>query len=67
MPLGGNFILDGAIETGTVISRKFTLIIWLSNLNQEQNDESGGTYSASIEYSSIYGQKLSSSVSGEES
>ena len=67
MPLGGNFILDGAIETGTVTSRKFTLIIWLSNLNQEQNDESGGTYSASIEYSSIYGQKLSSSVSGEES
>ena len=65
LPLGSNFILDGAIETGNVTSKKFTLIIWLSNLDRDQNDEMGGTYSASIEYSSIFGQRLSSSVSGE--
>ena len=66
MPLGSNFILEGAIETGSPTTKKFTLVIWLTNLDRHQAEDLGGTYSASIEYSSIYGQKLSSSVSGEE-
>ena len=66
MPLGSNFILDSALETGITTKRKFTLLIWLSNYNYDQVEDKGGTFSASVTYNSIYGQKLSSTVSGSE-
>lgn len=66
MPLGSNFILDSALETGVPTKRKFTLIIWLSNYDYNQVEDIGGTYKASITYNSIYGQKLSSTVTGSE-
>lgn len=66
MPLGSNFILDSALETGVATKRNFTLVIWLSNFDYDQVEDKGGTFSASITYNSIYGQKLSSTVSGSE-
>lgn len=66
MPLGSNFILEGAFETGTPTQKKFTLIIWLSNYDYDQVEDKGGTFTAAISYNSVYGQKLSSTVSGSE-
>ncbi len=66
MPLGSNFILDSALETGIPTKKKFTLVIWLSDLERHQEEDVGGKYSASITYNSIYGQKLSSTISGTE-
>ena len=66
MPLGSNFILESALETGIPTKKKFTLIIWLSNFDYNQVEDRGGNFTASISYNSIYGQKLSSTVSGTE-
>ena len=66
MPLGSNFILDSALETGVPTQRKFTLLIWLTNFDYNQVEDEGGTFKASISYNSVYGQKLSSTVSGTE-
>ncbi len=66
MPLGSNFILDSALETGIPTERKFTLVIWLSNYDYDQKEDKGGFFEASITYNSIYGQKLSSTISGSE-
>lgn len=64
LPLGSNFILDSALETGIPTKKEFTLIIWLSNYDYNQKEDAGGTFEASITYNSIYGQQLSSTVSG---
>ena len=66
MPLGNNFILDSALETGIPTRKKFVLVIWLSDYDYNQEEDRGGTFSASITYNSIYGQKLTSTVSGME-
>ncbi len=66
MPLGSNFILESALETKIPTKRDFTLLIWLSNYDYDQVEDKGGTFAASITYNSIYGQKLSSTVSGAE-
>lgn len=63
MPLGGEFVLEKS-DIGTPTKRSFTLIIWLTNLEYNQVEDAGGKYSASITYNSIFGQKLSSTVSG---
>lgn len=63
MPLGSHFILDNALETGIPTKRKFTLIIWLSNFDYDQNEDKNGSFAASVTYNSIYGQKLTSNVS----
>ena len=64
LPLGSSFKLDSALESGIPTKRKFTLIIWLSNYDYDQVEDKGGNFNASITYNSIYGQQLSSTVSG---
>ena len=66
MPLGSNFILDDAVKTGIATKRKFTLIIWLSNYDHNQNEDKDGTFEATVTYNSVYSQKLSSTISGYE-
>lgn len=61
MPLGEHFIIEKKEEPAK--QRKFVLVIWLSNLNQSQDYEKGGTFKASVNYNSVYGQSLTSGVS----
>lgn len=64
MPLGADFTLDDATSSNPT-SKKFTLLIWLTNLDEPQEDyDAGGTFSGSVTYSSVYGSKLTASVSG---
>lgn len=64
LPLGDHFVLgDATIENPT--SKKFVLIIWLTNLDIPQEDyDAAGTFSASISYQSVLGSKLTGSISG---
>lgn len=56
--LGDSFTLDSGD------SRDFILIIWLSNLEGNQNDyDAGGRFDASVTYTSTYGNKITASVS----
>lgn len=67
LTLGPSFAIDGVPTGGTSNSKKFTLIIWLSNLNEDQTPvDAGGTFSATVTYSSIYGGKLTATISGTE-
>lgn len=64
LSLGDSFILEKATEFGST-SRKFKLIIWLTNLNEAQEDvDSAGSFNAVITFSSVYGGKLTASVEG---
>jgi len=66
MSLGEHFLLNDATETKPS-KRNFTLIIWLTNLKEEdQTDfDSGGSFTASVSYeSAIYGSKLTGTVHG---
>ena len=48
-------------------SRKFKLIIWLTNLEEDQNDiDAGGSFSAVITFSSVTGGRLTATVEGYE-
>ena len=64
LPLGNNFILESALETGIPTKRNFKLVIWLSDFDYDQDEDKGGTFGASVSYNSIYGQKLSTSLIG---
>lgn len=67
LPLGEHFILEDATELNSK-SKKFKLIIWLTNLEQDQNDtDAGGQFSATITFSSVYGGKLTATIDGYES
>ena len=64
MSLGKNFVLDDASVDNRTI-KKFVLIIWLTNLNELQDEyDAGGTFSASITYQSVLGNKLTGSING---
>ena len=64
MPLGEHFILESATEENPT-SKKFVLIIWLTNLNEPQEDyDADGTFNASISYQSVYGSKLTGTING---
>lgn len=68
MPLGENFVLGDATETNPT-TKKFILIIWLTNIeDQDQNDaDAGGKFSASVTFESvIYGGKLTGTINGYE-
>ena len=64
MPLGSSFILEDGSEVPT--SKKFTLIIWLSNLpNIDQSDvDADKSFSATVFYRSIYGGELTGHITG---
>lgn len=66
MSLGEHFLLYDATESNPS-KRNFTLIIWLTNLKEEdQTDfDAGGSFTASISYeSAIYGSKLTGTING---
>lgn len=64
MPLGSNFVLD-ATKTSPA-SKKFTLIVWLTNLpDKDQTDfDAGGSFEAAVSYESVFGNKLTATVNG---
>ena len=67
LPLGEHFILEDATELNSK-SKKFKLIIWLTNLEQDQNDtDAGGQFSATITCNSVYVGKLTATIDGYES
>ena len=45
-------------------TKNFKLVIWLSNLEEAQEKEDAGTYSAVVTYSSVDGSMLTGTVSG---
>ena len=63
LSLGEHFILKDATENNPS-TRKFTLLIWLTNLDKNQNEtDAGGSFTASISYESvIFGSKLTGTV-----
>ena len=64
MSLGEHFILGDATETNPT-TRKFTLIVWLTNLSdKDQTDfDAGGSFTAAVSYESvIYGSKLTGTI-----
>lgn len=65
MSLGPSFKLDDATDLKPS-SRKFVLIVWLTNLkDKDQSDfDAGGHFDAKVTYESIYGGKLTATVEG---
>lgn len=64
LSLGDGFMLEEGSST-TPISRNFKLVVWLSNIDEAQDeDDAGGSYSASVTYYSVLGSELTGSVSG---
>jgi len=65
MPLGPNFKLKDATNINPS-SKKFVLLVWLTNLKDEdQSDyDAGGSFNAKVTYESIYGGKLTATVDG---
>lgn len=63
LSLGDNFILEDATENNPS-TRKFILLIWLTNLDKNQNEtDASGSFTASISYESvIFGNKLTGTV-----
>ncbi len=65
MPLGDSFTLNNGSSTAP-FSRKFVLILWISNLDRNQNEEDmGGVFSATVTYSSVLGGRITATVDGE--
>lgn len=64
LPLGEHFILNEGTEISPTM-RTFKLVIWLTNLEEDQNDyDAGGTYSATVTYSSVNGDVLTGTIKG---
>lgn len=63
LSLGEHFILGDATEVNPT-TKNFKLVIWLSNLEEAQEKEDAGTYSAVVTYSSVDGSMLTGTVSG---
>lgn len=65
MSLGPSFKLNDATEANPT-SKKFVLLIWLTNLENEDQTEydAGGNFDATVTYESIYGGKLTATVEG---
>lgn len=64
LSLGEHFILEDGSEV-TPSNKVFKLVIWLSNLDKAQDEEdAGGTYSATVTYSSVNGNILTGTVNG---
>lgn len=64
MSLGSNFILTNGTEL-LPTTKKFTILIWLTNLDRDQTEEdAGGTFTASVSYESVYGSKMTGYIKG---
>lgn len=67
LSLGNHFVLEDANELGST-SKKFKLIIWLTNKDEAQDEyDAGGSFNATITFNSVYGDKLTASIEGYES
>lgn len=67
LSLGNSFTLNAAPEIGSS-SRKFKLVIWLTNLEEDQNEfDAGGNFTAAVTFKSIYGGRLTATIEGYES
>lgn len=56
--------LGDSFTLGHDSSRDFILVIWLSNLEDNQNDyDGGGHFDASVTYTSTYGSRITASIS----
>lgn len=66
LTLGKSFILEDGTEEFT--SKKFILLIWLTDNNEIQNEtDAAGYFNATVTYSSVDGGKLTGTVEGIES
>lgn len=63
LSLGEHFILGEGTEISPT-TKNFKLVVWLSNLDDAQEKEDAGTYSAVVTYSSVDGSMLTGTVSG---
>lgn len=67
LSLGKPFHLNKAVDDQTV-SKKFTILIWLTDNNKLQDDtDSGGNFKANVTFSTSLSGRLTASVSGSES
>lgn len=55
--------LGNTIHLDTNQSKTLTLIIWLSNLDEEQNQEQLGYFKGTISLNSVYGARLTGTIS----
>lgn len=63
LALKGEIKVDDVIKMSTNDTKKYTLIIWLSNIKEsEQDKEQGGIFNALISYSSVSGSRISGSM-----
>ena len=63
LSLGEHFVLGDATEVNPS-TKNFKLVIWLSNLEEAQEKEDTGTYSAVVTYSSVDGSMLTGTING---
>ena len=63
LSLGDHFTLGDATKNNPS-TKKFTLLIWLTNLDENQNEQdAGGSFTTSISYESVtFGSKLTGSL-----
>ena len=63
---GNNLSLGNSFDLKKGEVKDFILVIWLSNLDKEQDEEdASGSFSASITYQAIDGSKLSANINQE--
>ena len=66
LPLGKAFTLAKAVD-GITPSKKFTLLIWLTDNNDVQDEtDAGKSFSADITYRTSEGGRLTASVDGKQ-
>lgn len=67
LTLGNDFTIASGSEA-MATSKKFTLLIWLSNLEGDQTeDDAAGNFEAVVSYNSTYNGRLTATVKGMES
>lgn len=67
LTLGNAFTIESGSES-IASSKKFTLLIWLSNLEGDQTeDDAAGNFEAVVSYNSAYNGRLTATVKGMES
>lgn len=67
LSLGDAFSILGGVDSAPG-TKKFTLLIWLSNLERDQSEiDAAGSFAAVVSYNSSYGGRLTATVDGIES
>lgn len=64
LSLGEHFVINAGSEA-IPTTRRFKLVVWLSNIDEPQDKEdAGGSYTATVTYSSVDGSMLTGTVNG---